>query len=436
MKVLVIGSGGREHAIVWKLAQSKDIEQIWCAPGNAGIAQERLSSNSQPVKCVTISAEDLDGLLSFAKSEKPDLTVVGPDNPLAMGIVDLFSAAGFSIWGPTKQAAKFEASKAFSQQFMARYNIPSAKSGIFTNVDLARSFVAGLNGKCAVKADGLALGKGVIICHNIDEAIEAIDRIMIKKEFGSAGDRIVIQELLEGTEVSLHAICDGKSALLFPASQDHKRAFDNDEGPNTGGMGAICPCPFVDKEALQNVKQIIIDRWLNGCKNENIDYKGILYPGVMLTSDGPKVLEFNARFGDPETQVYLPLLENDLLELIELCCEGKLAQKSLNWKPMTCVCVILSSAGYPGKYEKGKTIYGIDLAEKLENVKVFHAGTAYYDGKFITNGGRVLGVTAWADNLNAAQKLAYQAVEMIKFDGMQYRRDIGQKAIKFLSELK
>ena len=305
MKLLVIGSGGREHALVWKLAQSPHATQMWCAPGNAGIAQERLSKNQSLVECVNISADDLPKLLAFALEKKPDLTVVGPDNPLALGIVDLFQKNGLRIWGPNQKAAQFESSKVFSQQFMERYGIPTARAGTFAEAESAKKFAASLNGRCAVKVDGLALGKGVFVCANIPEADKAIDEILVCKTFGAAGSKVVIQEFLEGMEISLHAICDGKTAKLFSTSQDHKRAFDGDQGPNTGGMGTYSPTPFLSDAQLEGARKKILEPWLAGCAGEKIDFRGIIYPGVMLTKDGPKVLEFNARFGWPR-RVHLP----------------------------------------------------------------------------------------------------------------------------------
>jgi len=430
MKVLVIGSGGREHAIVWKLAQSPHVTKMWCAPGNAGIASERLAKNSELVQCVNIGAEDLPKLLEFALANKPDLTVVGPDNPLAMGVVDLFQQHGLKIWGPNKKAAQFEASKAFAQKFMEKYGIPTAKGEVFTDFTAASRYAASLGGKCAIKADGLALGKGVIVCKDMAMADGAIEEMLVKRAFGESGSKIVIQELLEGMEISLHALCDGKTALLFPTSQDHKRAYDDDNGPNTGGMGTYCPTPFLDEIGMALARKLIIDRWLHGCHEECIDYRGILYPGIMVTKSGPKVLEFNSRFGDPETQVYLTLLENDLLELMLACVEGSLDKHQLRWKQGASVCVIMASAGYPGKYEKGKEITGIELAESDPSVKVFHAGTISKDGKLYTNGGRVLGVTATGKTLEEARNIAYAAVEKIRFEGAFYRRDIGAKALK------
>ena len=430
MKLLVIGSGGREHALVWKLAQSPHVTQLWCAPGNAGIGQERLAKNQALVECVNLGAEDLPKLLAFAQEKKADLTVVGPDNPLALGIVDLFQKNGRRIWGPNQKAAQFESSKVFSRDFMDKYGVPTARSGVFTasEVPAARAFAGSLGGRCAVKADGLALGKGVLICTDEAEANRAIDEILVGKSFGPAGAKIVIQELLEGIEVSLHAICDGKTAKLFPTAQDHKRALDGDAGLNTGGMGTYSPTPFLSDQALADVGERILTPWLQGCLQERIHYCGILYPGVMLTKDGPKVLEFNARFGDPETQVYLTRMENDLLEVLAASVSGTLGGITLKWSPMTSVCVVMASGGYPGSYAKGKPILGLAEAAKLPNTKVFHAGTALKDGQIVTNGGRVLGVTAQGKDLKGAKAAAYSAVEKIHFDGAHFRHDIAAKA--------
>lgn len=429
MKLLVIGSGGREHALVWKLAQSPRVTRMWCAPGNAGIAGQVLAANSSPVSTVPLGAEDLTGLLAFAREQAVDLTVVGPDNPLALGIVNQFQAAGLRIWGPNRQAARFESSKVFAQEFMQRHGIPTARAGTFTDPAAARVFAASLGGRCAVKADGLALGKGVLICTEPAEAEAAIDQVLVRKAFGAAGEKLVIQELLEGVEISLHALCDGKTARLFPTSQDHKRALDGDRGPNTGGMGTYSPAPFLNAEGLEQARAQIIEPWLRGCAAEGIDFHGILYPGLMLTKTGPKVLEFNARFGDPETQVYLPRLENDLCELLEASVSGHLSRIELKWSDQPSVCVVLASAGYPGSYAKGKPISGIDEAERLPNVKVFHAGTAAVNGQLVTNGGRVLGVTAWGSDLHAARDRAYEAAARIRFEGAQYRTDIAAKAL-------
>ena len=369
------------------------------------------------------------GQLALAKREGIDLTVVGPDNPLALGIVDLFQANGLKIWGVNRQAAQFESSKVFSQKFMERHGIPTAAAGTFDEPAAAKQFAAELGGRCVVKADGLALGKGVLICANQAEAEQAVDEIMVGKAFGTAGARVVIQEFLEGVEVSLHALCEGKVAKIFPTSQDHKRALDGDAGLNTGGMGTYSPTPFLTETQLAEVSERVLGPFMWGCAAEGIDYRGLLYPGLMLTARGPRVLEFNARFGDPKTQVYLTRLENDLAELLLASAEGTLAQHTLRWKTAASVCVVMASGGYPGAYAKGKEISGLTDAGALPDVKVFHAGTTWQEGKVVTSGGRVLGVTAWAEGLAAARKAAYAAVEKISFAGAQFRRDIGAKAL-------
>ena len=429
MKLLVIGSGGREHALVWKLAQSPHVTQMWCAPGNAGIQQEKAERTEKPVACVNIGAEDLPKLLAFAQEKKIDFTVVGPDNPLALGIVDLFQRHGLTIWGVNQKAAQFESSKVFSQKFMEKYGIPTAAAGTFDDVRTAKKFCASLGGKCVVKADGLALGKGVLVCANQAEAEKAVDEIMVGKVFGTAGANVVIQEFLEGIEVSLHALCDGKTAKIFPTSQDHKRALDGDLGLNTGGMGAYSPTPFLTDAQLADTARQVLEPFMRGCAAEGIDYRGLLYPGVMLTKNGPKILEFNARFGDPETQVYLTRLKNDLVELLAASVSGTLGQSELKWSPRASVCVVMASGGYPGSYSKGKVITGLDAANALPDTKVFHAGTARAGEQIVTKGGRVLGVTALGRDLKAAQAATYAAVEKIHFDGAQFRRDIAAKAV-------
>ena len=430
MRVLVIGSGGREHALVWKLAQSHHVTQIWCAPGNAGIGRERLARGGEAVQCLNFGAEDLAGLRTFAQEQRADLTVVGPDNPLALGIVDLWQKDGRRIWGPNQKAAQFEASKVFSQRFMEQYGIPTARAGTFADFPAASRFAASLGGHCAVKADGLALGKGVLICRDLAQADQAIEEVLVKRAFGGAGANIVIQELLEGMEISLHALCDGKTAKLFPTAQDHKRALEDDLGLNTGGMGAYSPTPFLSEAELGVVGDSILKPWLRGCAAEGIDFHGILYPGVMLTLAGPKVLEFNARFGDPETQVYLTRLENDLIELLATSIDGTLGKMDLRWNPMPSVCVVMASAGYPGSYTKGKPIRGLNEAARLPNTKVFHAGTAHAGEQIVTSGGRVLGVTAWRKDLRSARDAAYAAAEAIHFEGAQFRGDIADKGLR------
>ena len=400
------------------------------APGNAGIAAERLVANGAAVQNVAIGAEDIPALLAWAREHRPDFTVVGPDGALAAGVVDAFQAAGLKIWGPTRQAARFEASKAYSQDFMVRHGIPTARSGTFSDPVAAKRFCAELGGRCAVKADGLALGKGVLLATDITGAESAVDEIMVDRAFGTAGAQVVVQELLEGMEISLHALCDGRTAKLFPTSQDHKRALDGDLGLNTGGMGTYSPAPFLDDAQLADVGRRILGPWLAGCAADGIDFRGLLYPGVMLTASGPKVIEFNARFGDPETQVYLPRLENDLVELLLASADARLDPVELRWSSDVCVCVVVASGGYPGSYEKGKRIHGLDDVAALPDVKVFHAGTASKDGHVVTNGGRVLGVTAWAPTLAGARDKAYTAVDQLCFEGMHFRRDIAAKGLK------
>jgi phosphoribosylamine--glycine ligase len=430
MKILVIGSGGREHALVWKLAKSPRTGRLWCAPGNAGIASERLLKNGAIVECINLNAEALHGLLAFAQANRPDLTVVGPDNPLALGIVDLFQKNRLRIWGPNRKAARFEASKVFAQNFMEKHGIPTARSGIFTDAKSAKIFAASLGGLCAVKADGLALGKGVLICTSVAEADQAIDEILVRQTFGQACAAIVVQEFLEGIEISLHALCDGRTAKLFPTSQDHKRALAGDRGLNTGGMGAYSPAPFLTESQLTEVGEKVLHPWLAGCAEEGIDFRGILYPGLMLTKSGPRVLEFNARFGDPETQVYLTRLENDLVDLLEASTDGTLAGSELKWRPGFSICVVMASGGYPGTYQKGKPISGLEGADSMPNVKVFHAGTSLAGGQLVTNGGRVFGVTAWANDLPSARDAAYSAVQQIHFEAAHFRTDIAAQALR------
>ncbi len=428
MNILLIGGGGREHALAWKLAQSPRVERLWVAPGNGGIAGE-VTAGGVPVECVPVGAEDLEALLDFAVAHQPELTVVGPDNPLAAGIVDLFEENNLRIWGPNAAAAQFESSKVFAQDFMARHSIPTARAGTFNFPTAAKAFAGELDGRCVVKADGLALGKGVLICETLEEAEAAIDSVMVDQQFGEAGDQVVIQEFLEGTEISLHVMCDGRTTILFPTSQDHKRALDGDKGLNTGGMGTFSPAPFLSDEDLAQAARAIIDPWLLGCQVEEIDFRGMLYPGLMLTDEGPKVLEFNARWGDPETQVYLMRLETDLVDLFEASIDRRLAEMDVHWSDQAAVCVVMASVGYPESYAKGKPITGIADADAMEGVKVFHAGTKYEGKNLVTSGGRVLGVTALGDTLAAARDLAYAAVDKIKFEGAHVRGDIAAKAL-------
>ncbi len=420
MKILVIGSGGREHALVWKLQKSPRVSAIFCAPGNAGIAQL--------ATCVPIKVTDHEALLKFARDEAIGLTVVGPDDVLAAGIVDLFEANGLRIFGPTKAAAQLESSKVFAKEFMQRHGIPTARSGHFSDSTAAREFASGMAFPIVVKADGLALGKGVIIAQDFAEAAAAIHDIMDARKFGDAGRLVVIEEFLAGEECSIHALVDGAGYLLFPGAQDHKRALDGDLGPNTGGMGTFSPpAKLLTPEMEARVRREILDPFIAGLAKDGIRYRGMLFPGLMIDAAGPKVLEFNCRFGDPETQVLLPRLQSDLLDLLEATIDGRLAAAEAKWSPQSAVCVVLASGGYPGGYSTGKAIYGIRAAS--ENATVFHAGTRLETGRIVTAGGRVLGVTALADDLAAARSLAYEAVAQIHFEGVHFRRDIAAKGL-------
>lgn len=416
MNVLVIGSGGREHALAWKLARSPRVKKIYCAPGNAGTAA--LGEN--------IEISDIPGLVAFAKSRDIGLTVVGPDDSLAAGIADAFEAAGLRIFGPKASAARLESSKAFAKDFMKRHGIPTAGYQEFTDSLEAHAWCRTARYPLVIKADGLALGKGVIIAESPAEAALAIYRCMDACVFGNAGRTIVIEEFLQGVECSLHALVDGGSWLLLPDCRDHKRAFDGDLGPNTGGMGTICPSGSLDDALLLRVKSEILDRFLAGIKADGIAFRGMLFPGLMITSEGPKVLEFNCRWGDPETQVLVRRLESDLLDLLEACVESQLSSQTPQWSKGAAACIILASGGYPGSYEKGKEIRGLIEAAALDNVVVFHAGTKPAPGGgVLTNGGRVLGVTATGSDLADARTRAYEAADRISFDGLQRRNDIG-----------
>jgi len=430
MKVLVVGSGGREHALVWKIAQSKLVDKIFCAPGNAGI--------SGLAECLDIKQDDILSLLDFAKREKIDLTVVGPEAPLALGIVDEFDKYGLRIFGPSKQAAQLEASKVFAKQLMKKYGVPTADFMVFDNPDEAKRHIELKGAFCVVKADGLAQGKGVIVAKTIPEATSAVDSIMKNKIFGEAGNRIIIEDCLIGEEASIIVITDSREVLAFVSSQDHKRVFDNDKGPNTGGMGAYSPTPLINEQLFKEILDKVIYRIIDGLLRENIDYKGALYAGIMITKDGPKVLEFNVRFGDPETQVILPPLKADLLEAMLAVSERKLAKfkrtSSWLWDARSCVCVVCASAGYPGEYQKGKEIFGLEEVTKMKGITVFHAGTKKQDGKFFTNGGRVLGVTGLGKTIKEAIDNTYQAVGIINFEGMHYRKDIAHKALKYANK--
>lgn len=422
MKILVIGSGGREHALVWKLSQSPRVTEIFCAPGNAGIG--RIATN------VSLPATDQGALLKFAKAAGIDLTVVGPDDALAGGIVDRFKAAGLRIFGPTQAAARLESSKSFAKEFMKRNGIPTAASGHFSNSSDAHLFCQKMQYPVVIKADGLALGKGVVIANTPWEAAGAIHSIMDRRQFGAAGSNLVIEEFLTGQECSIHALVDGNSYLLFPAAQDHKQIFDGDRGPNTGGMGTFSPpAKLVTPEVEASIRQEVMEPFMAGLKKEGLDFRGLLFPGLMLTPGGLKVLEFNCRFGDPETQVLLRRLKSDLLDLLDAVVDGRLATVHPEWDARAAVCVIMASGGYPGNYASGKIITGVENAEAMEDVTVFHAGTKLVDGKLVTAGGRVLGVTALGEDLAAAQARAYEAVSKIHFEGATFRRDIAAKGL-------
>ena len=416
MKILVIGGGGREHALVWKLKQSSSIDRIFCTPGNAGTAE--IAEN------IAVSATDLAQLLRFAKQNDVDLTVVGPDDPLAMGIVDLFTADKLRIFGPIKSAARLESSKIFAKELMRAKKVPTAQARMFSESKEALGYCDELKFPVVIKADGLALGKGVIIAPDVATAKSTIEAMMNEARFGDAGRRIVIEEFLRGTECSIHALVDGKDYRLLESARDHKRAFDGDEGPNTGGMGAFSPANNWDAQLQSEFESEIMRPVLRGLAKERIAYRGLLYPGLMITSDGPRVLEFNCRFGDPETQVLLPRMKSDLLPLLEATIDGKIDNYSIEWDKRAAVTVVLASAGYPGKYETGKAISGLNEVAKLEDVQVFHAGTKIVADQVVTAGGRVLAVTALGSTIAAARDRAYAAASRIRFEGCHYRRDI------------
>lgn len=419
MKVLIVGGGGREHAIAWKISQSPKVSRLYCAPGNGGIASL--------AQCVPIKAMDIEGIVEFVKSEGIDLVVVAPDDPLAAGMVDALESAGIRAFGPNKAAAEIESSKVFSKNLMKKYGIPTAAYEVFENDSDALDYLRTCSYPTVIKADGLALGKGVIIANDFEEAQDAVRSIMSDKIFGNAGNRVVIEEFLTGTEVSILTFTDGETLVPMISSQDHKRALDDDMGPNTGGMGTFSPSRIytdeVDEWCMKNIFMPTID----AMRKEGRRFKGVLYFGLILTADGPKVLEYNARFGDPETQVVLPHLKTDIIDIFEAIIDERLADVNIEWDNRSAVCVILASGGYPGKYRTGLEITGIEEAEKDPSVTVFHAGTKLEAGKYYTAGGRVLGVTAVADTIDDARAKAYAAVGKINFEGMHYRKDIGIK---------
>ena len=418
MKVLIVGSGGREHALAWKVAQSPRVDKIYCAPGNAGIAEY--------AECVPITAMEFDKLAAFAKEQAVDLTIIGMDDPLVGGIVDAFEAQGLRVFGPRKNAAILEGSKAFSKDLMKKYQIPTAAYETFDSAEAALAYLETADFPIVLKADGLALGKGVLICQNLDEAKEGVKEIMTDKKFGSAGNRLVVEEFMTGREVSVLSFVDGKTIKTMTSAQDHKRAGDGDTGLNTGGMGTFSPSPFYTDEVDDFCKKYIYQATVDAMAKEGREFKGIIFFGLMLTEKGPRVLEYNARFGDPEAQVVLPRMKNDLVDVCEACIDGKLDETDLQFEDNAAVCVVLASEGYPVKYEKGLPIRGLENFKDKEGYYVFHAGTKFDGDTIVTNGGRVLGVTAKGENLKVARANAYEAVKWIDFDNKYYRHDIGK----------
>lgn len=419
MKILVVGGGGREDAMVWKLQQSPLVDKIYCAPGNAGIAQR--------AECVSIGVMEFDKLVQFAKDNEIDYTVIGMDDPLVGGIVDVFEAEGLKVFGPRKKAAMLEGSKAYSKGIMKKYGIPTAKYEAFSDYEEAKAYLEQQEVPIVIKADGLALGKGVLICKTMQEAQEGLKEIMVDRKFGASGNTVVIEEFLEGPEVSVLSFCDGKTVVPMVSAQDHKRALDNDEGLNTGGMGTFSPSKFYTEELNEKCMKEIFQPTIDAMIQEGNPFVGILYFGLMYTKNGMKVIEYNARFGDPETQVVLPRLKSDLLEIMMACTNGTLDKTEVQWYDNAAVCVVLASGGYPVAYEKGYEITGLDEIAKKEDTLVFHAGTAMKDKKFVTNGGRVLGIVGVGKNLDEAISIAYQGVDVVDFDKKHFRHDIGIK---------
>jgi len=421
MKILVIGSGGREHALVWKISQSPKVTKLFCAPGSAAIGEL--------AECVAINPEQIEKLADFVEKEKIDLTVVGPELPLTLGITDLFESRGLRIFGPNKTAAQLEGSKAFAKEILQENNIPTATFGTFTDQVVAKQHIERHPAPYVIKADGLAAGKGVVISLTINDALDVVDKILVKKVFGEAGEKVVIEEFLEGEEVSFMVLTDGQHILPLASSQDHKRVFDNDQGPNTGGMGAYSPAPAVTPAVQKRIFDEILNPLLTGLKRKGITYRGVTYVGLMITKTGPKVLEFNVRFGDPECQPIMMRLKSDLVPLLEATIDGKLNHVQPEWYEDPAVCVVLSARGYPGTYDKGYEIRGLDKLRHWDRGFVFHAGTTKENGRWLTSGGRVLGVTASGSDIGNAVTNAYAAVTQISWDGMHYRKDIAHRAI-------
>ena len=421
MKILVVGSGGREHALVWKLKQSRKIQKIFCAPGNAGMMRI--------AKCVSIQADDITRLVEFATSSKVTLTVVGPEQPLALGITDEFKRHKLKVFGPEKQGARLESSKVFAKRFMQKHHIPTAAFRVFDNLTDAVGFCKGIEFPTVIKVDGLAAGKGVTIAHNFDQAGQTLEQIFNEKKFGEAGAEVVIESCLEGQEVSVMAITDGKSFVPLLPSQDHKQALEGDRGPNTGGMGAYCPAEFVTERVMAQITQFVLEPTIAGLREDNIPYRGVIYAGLMLTEAGPKVLEYNCRFGDPETQAVLPMLKSDLLELMRAAVDNRLDKQGRpEWRQGAAACVIMASKGYPGKYTAGRTITGLQNIRE-EGAYIFHSGTRREGNQWLTAGGRVLGVMGLDGNLKSALAKAYRIVKRIRFDGAFFRRDIGFRVL-------
>jgi phosphoribosylamine--glycine ligase len=432
MRILVIGSGGREHALSWKIAKSRRCSKLYCAPGNGGI--------SGIAELVNIKADDIDSLAAFARNNRIDLTVVGPEAPLVAGIVDRFEKEGLRIFGPRRELAGLEGSKVFAKETMRRFGVPTADFKVFDDAEKALKFLGSRKAPIVVKADGLAAGKGVVVCATIGEAKDAVRKMLSERVFGDAGKRVIIEDCLAGEEASIIVISDGRDFVPLASSQDHKRVFDNDKGPNTGGMGAYSPAPVVTEGLFQKITDGVISPMIKGLAREGRFYKGALYAGIMVTGSGTKVLEFNARFGDPETQAILPRMKSDLVEALERSIDGKIAGFDMEWDERPCVSVVIASGGYPGDYEKGKEITGLDRAAALKDVVVFHAGTKALSRSkdrsrtCITNGGRVLNVTALGGDIREAIARCYDAAGMIRFEGMHYRRDIGRRALDVKSK--
>ncbi len=418
MKILLVGGGGREHALAWKISQSDKVDKLYCAPGNAGIAEL--------AECVDIGVMEFDKLVNFAKEKQIDLTVVAPDDPLAAGAVDAFEQAGLRAFGPRKNAAILEGSKAFSKDLMKKYNIPTAAYETFDSAEDALAYLETAEFPIVLKADGLALGKGVLICNTKDEAKDGVKTLMLDKQFGSAGNRIVVEEFMTGREVSVLSFVDGKTIKIMTSAQDHKRAKDGDKGLNTGGMGTFSPSPFYTEEVDAFCRENIYQKTVDAMREEGREFKGVIFFGLMLTDKGPKVLEYNARFGDPETQVVLPRMKNDIVDILEACIDGRLDEIELEFEDNAAVCVVLASDGYPEHYEKGYEIKGLENFKSKDGYYVFHAGSRFEDGKIVTNGGRVLGVTAKGDTLKEARANAYEATKWIDFANKYMRNDIGK----------